>query len=105
MEKGEGEAEQRVSPHPASSYRGGTTVWICAGKWNNLGKNDRACESDTCREIHRRERKGEKNKPTKKHQKNQPTHMTPVTFPMHSCLFSQILLVRETNFIVQTKPK
>lgn len=41
----------------------------------------------------------------KKTPKKQPTHMTPVTFPMHSCLFSQFLLVCETNFIVQTNPK
>lgn len=45
------------SPEPTSSYGWGTTAWVYARKWNNLRKNDGACESDTYGEIHERERK------------------------------------------------
>lgn len=56
--------------------------------------SERMVESDTYREIHGRERTGKIKK-----------DVTSVKFPMHSCVFSQVLLAGEISFILQTKPK
>lgn len=41
----------------------------------------------------------------KREKKKKIKGITPVKFPMHFFLFSQISLVHETDFILQTKPK